>query len=95
MARVGAETQLADGTAGALIAGRYRYERELGRGAHGRVLLVRDAASGDRLALKLVSNAAEEQVRAEFALLSRIQQPNLARVLELVRLPDAVPVLRL
>jgi serine/threonine-protein kinase PknK len=95
MAREGAETQLAEGGSGVEIAGRYRYERELGRGAQGRVLLVRDAVSGDRLALKLVSGAAEEQVRAEFALLSRIQQPNLARVLELLRLPDAVPALRL
>ncbi|HKP61418.1 MAG TPA: protein kinase, partial [Polyangiales bacterium] len=86
---------MAEGAAGAAIAGRYRFERELGRGAHGRVLLVRDAVSGDRRALKLVSHAAEEQVRAEFALLSRIEQPNLARVLELLRLPEAVPALRL
>ncbi|HKU37832.1 MAG TPA: serine/threonine-protein kinase, partial [Polyangiales bacterium] len=86
---------MADGEAGVIVAGRYRYERELGHGSQGRVLLARDAESGDAVALKIVAPGAEEEVRAEFALLSRIQQPNLARALSLVRLDAAVPALRL
>ncbi len=87
---MGAETRLAD----THIVGRYAYERELGRGAEGRVLLVRDEDGSPR-ALKLVAAGAEERVRAEFALLSRIAHPNLARVLELFRVEDGLPGLRI
>lgn len=92
--RLESETKLAERTQSTWIAGRYVYERELGQGGAGRVLLVRDAVGGELLALKLVAAAAEDQVRAEFALLSGIAHPNLACVLGLLRVDEAMPSLR-
>ena len=58
------------------------------------MLLVNDASTGEQLALKLVAAAAEDQVRAEFALLSGIAHPNLARVVGLLRIDEAIAALR-
>jgi serine/threonine-protein kinase len=91
---VESETQLADRAPHPRIGGRYVYERELGHGGAGRVLLVRDSSAGELLALKLVAAAAEEQVRSEFALLSGIAHPALASVRELVRIDEAIASLR-
>ena len=62
-----------------LIGGRYAVERELGRGAQGRVLLALDRDQGDApRAIKLVSPRYEAQLRWEFDLLQRTAHPNLA-----------------
>ncbi len=83
-------TRLAVGAPVAVRAGRYEYQRELGRGADGRVIQVADhAAAGALRAIKSVSAQSEERVRWEFALLCRIAHPNLARVHELLRVDAA------
>ena len=63
---------------------RYEYLRELGCGGMGRVLLVRDKYLSKELALKLLhelpSDPGElEQFQREFALLSRLEHPGIAR----------------
>ena len=79
-----------------LLAGRYAVERELGRGASGRVLLAADRAEGGALrAVKLVAPEHEARLRWEFGLLSRLAHPNLARVYELLRLARAHPELEI
>ncbi|HEX4353511.1 MAG TPA: serine/threonine-protein kinase, partial [Polyangiales bacterium] len=68
---------------------RYEVVRELGVGASGRVMLVRDRASGGASrALKIVRADVEERVRCEFSLLAQIEHPNLCRVHELVRVDE-------
>ncbi|MDH5671790.1 MAG: sigma 54-interacting transcriptional regulator [Myxococcales bacterium] len=75
-------TDLADGE---LLAGRYRFDRELGRGGSGRVVLARDTLEGGALrAIKLVEPAHAARLRWEFALLRQLSHPNLARVYELL-----------
>ena len=69
-----------------LLAGRYTYQRDLGRGAGGRVILALDRSSQDEpRAIKLVTPDQQERLSLEFALLSSISHPNLARVHELLR----------
>ncbi len=69
-----------------LLAGRYAFRQELGRGASGRVILAADTAAGEELrAVKLVTEPQAERLRWEFQLLSRIAHPNVARVFELFR----------
>jgi transcriptional regulator with GAF, ATPase, and Fis domain len=64
--------------------------RELGAGASGRVLLVQERSGGlAQRALKIVQPEAEEAVRCEFTLLTRIAHPHLARVHELVRVDES------
>ncbi len=63
---------------------RYRFVRELGKGSSGRVLLVRDTYLEKDLALKLLlkppRDAGElEQAQREFALLSKLEHPRIAR----------------
>jgi serine/threonine-protein kinase PknK len=79
---------------GELLAGRYAVQRELGRGASGRVLLALDTlAQNAPRAIKLVSGAEVGRLRWEFALLGRLAHPNLACVYELLRIERAVPTL--
>ena len=63
---------------------RYEYQRELGRGGAGRVLLVHDRHLDDDVALKVLHKpqpgAAElERFKREFEVLSRIEHPGIAR----------------
>ncbi|NOY90586.1 MAG: hypothetical protein GXP55_05195, partial [Deltaproteobacteria bacterium] len=57
----------------ALLAGRYRYVRELGRGGTGRVLLALDTLEQDaERALKVVGAADAERLLWERELLGRV-----------------------
>jgi transcriptional regulator with GAF, ATPase, and Fis domain len=75
---------------GALLAGRYRVVRELGRGGSGRVLLAHDLAARDaggepaERALKLVGREREAELRLELDVLRGLRHPCLAVVHELV-----------
>jgi len=81
-------------SAGPLLAGRYAYRGELGRGATGRVLHVVDTrAKGtpDR-ALKVVEGGETvARLAGEFRRLSMVSHPGVARAHELLRLDAAVP----
>jgi serine/threonine protein kinase len=80
----------------ALLAGRYRLGRELGRGASGRVLLAHDTADRDApRALKVVPAARAERLRWELSALAAIAHPSVVRVHELLTV-DArgAPLLR-
>ncbi|MGH9362815.1 MAG: protein kinase domain-containing protein, partial [Thermoanaerobaculia bacterium] len=66
---------------------RYRFLSELGRGGMGTVYRVLDAHRGEELALKLLHEAPAspeemEAARREFALLSRIEHPGIARAFD-------------
>jgi serine/threonine-protein kinase PknK len=76
---------------GERLAGRYRYVRELGRGASGRVLLVADEAAGGALrAVKVVAPGEAARLAWECDALAAIAHPGLARVFELLRLETPV-----
>jgi len=68
---------------GRVIADRFKVVRPLGQGTGGRVFLVRDQAHDDEsLALKLLARGGrlrDERFRHEFAMLSTVEHPNLAR----------------
>jgi serine/threonine-protein kinase PknK len=75
-----------------LFAGRYAFQRELGQGATGRVLLVHDLAEGAApRAIKIVPPEEGARLRWEFDLLAGIAHPNVAAVFELLRVAEAVP----
>jgi serine/threonine-protein kinase PknK len=75
-----------------LLAGRYALQRELGRGASGRVLLALDTAAGDApRAIKLVGAEQQGRLRWELGVLGAIAHPNLARVYELLRVERPSP----
>jgi len=75
-----------------LLAGRYRYVRELGRGATGRVILARDVRTEDApRALKVVPPAEAGRLSWEHELLTGIAHPNLAPVHELLTVVDGAP----
>lgn len=74
----------------ALLGGRYRHLRELGRGGSGRVVLVRDEFGGVERAVKMVPPASRDRLVWEFELLRRIAHPNLATVHELLLCRDGV-----
>ncbi len=80
-------TEPVRGAADTLLAGRYRYDGELGRGASSRVIGLLDA-SGERLVAKLLEPAAGARALWELDVLSSVSSPHLARVVELLR-PDA------
>ena len=77
-----------------MFAGRYVYEKPLGRGAGGSVYLARDLHQQDReVALKVLTAEACETVqgkmlRREFEILSKLDHPNLVRVYDYGSLPD-------
>jgi serine/threonine protein kinase len=73
--------------AGALLAGRYRLERELGRGGMGRVLAARDEKLGRRVAVKVVT-AAHDPARVrrfeqEARTAGSLEHPNVLAVYDL------------
>lgn len=73
------------------LFGRYEYQRELGRGATGRVLAVRDLAdAGAPRAIKVVSGALRPRLIWEFERLCRVDHPRVARVRELLRVEEPV-----
>ena len=79
-----------------MLLGRYAVTRELGSGAFARVLLANDTErDGMPVAIKVAGGELDESIRWEFSLLSSIAHPNVARVYELVRVPEAMPVLGL
>jgi transcriptional regulator with GAF, ATPase, and Fis domain len=73
------------------LFGRYEYERELGRGATGRVFAVRDLAEGAApRAIKVVGAAHAPLLVWEFQRLCRLDHPRIARVRELLRVDAPV-----
>ena len=81
---------------GALLAGRYRLERELGKGGMGRVLVARDEKLGRRVAVKVVTAAHDPaQVRRfeqEARTAGALEHPNVLAVYDLGE-EDGVPFL--
>lgn len=75
-----------------LLEGRYLLRRALGQGAEGRVWLALDASQDNApRAIKVVSAAHAERLRWEWQVLSRVQHPAVARVLDLLRVTRALP----
>ncbi|MBX7197556.1 MAG: phosphotransferase, partial [Sandaracinaceae bacterium] len=73
-----------------LLAGRYRYEGELGRGASGRVLALTDRGGAARVA-KLLDAHAGARAQWELDALLAVESPHLVRAVELLRAVDALP----
>ncbi len=77
-----------------VFAGRYAYDKPLGRGAGGAVYLAEDLRAGRRqVALKVLTAEAYATVqgkmlRREFEILSKLDHPHLVRVYDYGRLPD-------
>ena len=72
-------------SAGDLLQGRYRIAGPLGQGGMGTVFLAHEEPTGSALVIKQLRVDAPELLdsfRGEFALLSRLSHPHLARVLE-------------
>ncbi|HYY51367.1 MAG TPA: serine/threonine-protein kinase, partial [Myxococcales bacterium] len=81
---------------GAVLAGRYRIERELGKGGMGRVLVARDEKLGRRVAVKIVT-APHEPARVrrfeqEARTAGALEHPNVLAVYDLGE-QDGVPFL--
>ena len=81
---------------GAVLAGRYRIERELGRGGMGRVLVARDEKLGRRVAVKVVT-AAHDPARVrrfeqEARTAGALEHPHVLAVYDLGE-QDGVPFL--
>jgi serine/threonine-protein kinase PknK len=72
-----------------LLAGRYRYRGELGRGASGRVFEVEDLDGAAR-AIKVVDAAAAARSSLEGAALRSVRSPHVAAFFELLRVPEGV-----
>ncbi|MEU6138560.1 serine/threonine-protein kinase [Nocardioides sp. NPDC047086] len=74
-----------------MIAGRYRLERELGRGAMGAVWLATDEVLGRSVALKqliALDGVSDAAVEREARLAARLVHPNVVAVFDLVRDDD-------
>ncbi|WP_328529636.1 serine/threonine protein kinase [Nocardioides sp. NBC_00368] len=74
-----------------MIAGRYRLERELGRGAMGAVWLATDDVLGRSVALKqlvALDGVSDAAVEREARLAARLVHPNVVAVFDLVRDDD-------
>src|SRR5688572_29712121 len=75
-----------------ILSGRFEVLRSLGRGGMGDVMLVRDGRDGRELALKrlhLRNEEAAARFRDEFAILARIEHPNIVRVFDFGSLPQS------
>ena len=81
---------------GALLAGRYKLESELGRGAMGRVLAARDEKLGRRVAVKVVTGAHDpsriQRFIQEAKTAGALEHPNVLAVYDLGE-HDGVPFL--
>jgi serine/threonine-protein kinase len=79
---------------GTIIAGKYRLERVIGRGAMGVVLEASDLALGRRIAVKLIlaQHAADPQLRGRFVreahVMTRLATPHIAKVYDVGELED-------
>lgn len=77
-----------------IFAGRYAYEKPLGRGAGGAVYLCEDLeVRGRQVAVKVLSAEAfatvqGKMIKREFEILSKLDHPNLVRVYDYGSLPD-------
>jgi len=73
--------------AGAVLAGRYRIERELGKGGMGRVLIARDEKLGRRVAVKVVTAAHDpgrvQRFEQEARTAGSLEHPNVLAVYDL------------
>jgi tRNA A-37 threonylcarbamoyl transferase component Bud32/tetratricopeptide (TPR) repeat protein len=74
--------QLSSRARGVVIAGRYRIEREIGRGGMATVFLAHDLRHDRQVALKFIhaevaDGLATERFRREIALLARLQHPHI------------------
>jgi len=82
--------------AGAVLAGRYRIERELGKGGMGRVLIARDEKLGRRVAVKVVTAAHDpgrvQRFEQEARTAGSLEHPNVLAVYDLGE-QDGVPFL--
>jgi serine/threonine protein kinase len=81
---------------GALIGGKYRVERVLGRGGMGVVVLASDEALGRRVAIKLLRvNGRGDEARflREARAVARLTSEHVARILEVGALDDGAPFL--
>lgn len=75
---------------------RYQLLSTLGEGGMGVVYLAQDAATGDRVALKVLSGAtggpeAVLQFKQEFRTMTRLKHPNTVEVFDFGQLPDGTP----
>ena len=83
---------------GSSVLGRYRIIRRLGKGAFGTSYLAEEAATGRRVVLKVASSADEDgslgrRLVAEGRILTRLDSPRVARLLEVGALEDGRPFL--
>ena len=81
---------------GAVLAGRYRIERELGKGGMGRVMIARDDKLGRRVAVKVVTAAHDpariRRFEQEARTAGALEHPNVLAVYDLGE-QDGVPFL--
>lgn len=81
---------------GAVLAGRYQVERELGKGGMGRVLAARDLRLGRRVAIKVVTGARDPSRLRRFEQEARtagaLEHPNILAVYDLGE-QDGIPFL--
>ncbi|HEY9765082.1 MAG TPA: serine/threonine-protein kinase, partial [Chroococcales cyanobacterium] len=81
------------------LASRYNVLTTLGVGGMGSVFLVDDTASGNRVALKVLSSLSDEsgngesvlRFKQEFRTMTRLRHPNTVEVYDYGQLPDGTP----
>src|SRR6478735_5067934 len=82
---------------GLVVAGKYRLERQIGRGGFGVVWAAVDIASGEPRALKCLTAAGasdakhQERLRREARAMASLTHPHIARVFGLEELPAGTP----
>jgi serine/threonine-protein kinase len=81
-------------TAGQTLNDRYEIHREIGRGSYGVVYLVRDQATGETLAVKVLhpwadaDEAIRRRLQREAKLTGMLNSPSAVRVYDLQQMPD-------
>ena len=84
-------------TAGQTLDGRYRVARKVGEGGMSLVYLAHDAATGERVAIKVLSPAlardasAMARLRREAGLAGRLAHPNVCHILRMGETADGLP----